>query len=83
MLDSSSLSKSSLRANQAILDKHPDLLNRKETKSRKARDKLFVSIENGEFDFDEYEDLMGRPASTCFAHLFSFNCLVLTTWFMR
>ena len=34
-------------------------------KDRKLRNKLFRSIQNGDFDSDEYEELF-NPARTCF-----------------
>lgn len=33
---------------------------------RKAGNKVFTAIANGDFDSDEYEEMLGRPASASF-----------------
>lgn len=49
---------------QELVDEGQEILSRKD---RKLRNKLFRAIQDGDIDFDEYEEMMGRPASMCLA----------------
>lgn len=36
---------------------------------RKMRKQLFRAIQDGALDYDEYEEMMGKPASMFFPHM--------------
>ncbi|KAJ3554353.1 hypothetical protein NM688_g3157 [Phlebia brevispora] len=44
---------------QALVGENEEMLSRKD---REMRDKLFLAIKNGDFDDDDYEEFLSRPA---------------------
>ena len=53
------------------MDEGQEILSRKE---RKQRDRIFNSIRNGSWQYDEYEELVSRPASKYYSLFMSEVC---------